>query len=92
MTSGYQDYWPQDYVFPDMRKPAASQAIMQRWAAKPLDFEPGTICTYDAEVLMCAHHSALFRFTDGVCIDGPCRDAALSPLAVQVIEGRVCLC
>lgn len=31
----------------------------------PLDFDPGTICTYDAEVLMCAHHSALFRFTDG---------------------------
>jgi CubicO group peptidase (beta-lactamase class C family) len=46
MTSGYQDYWPQDYVFPDMRKPAASQAIMQRWAAKPLDFEPGTRWQY----------------------------------------------
>ncbi|MGO4762077.1 Rieske (2Fe-2S) protein [Cupriavidus sp. 2KB_3] len=58
----------------------------------PLDFEPGTICTYEAEVLMCAHHSALFRFADGVCIDGPCRDATLSSLAVQVIDGRVCLC
>lgn len=58
----------------------------------PLDFEPGTICTYDAEVLMCAHHSALFRFTDGVCIDGPCRDATLSPLEVRIIEGQVCLC
>jgi CubicO group peptidase (beta-lactamase class C family) len=46
MTSGYQDYWPQDYVFPDMRKPAAAQAIMQRWAAKPLDFEPGTKWQY----------------------------------------------
>ena len=44
----------------------------------PLDFEPGTICTYDAEVMMCAHHSALFRFSDGVCIDGPCRDSRLS--------------
>jgi CubicO group peptidase (beta-lactamase class C family) len=46
MTSGYQDYWPQDYVFPDMRKPAAAQAIMQRWAAKPLDFAPGTKWQY----------------------------------------------
>lgn len=58
----------------------------------PLDFEPGTICTYEGEVLMCAHHSALFRFTDGVCIDGPCRDAKLSPLEVEVIQGEVRLC
>lgn len=46
MTSGYQDYWPQDYVFTDMQRPATAQAIMQRWAAKPLDFEPGTKWQY----------------------------------------------
>jgi CubicO group peptidase (beta-lactamase class C family) len=46
MTSGYQDYWPQDYVFPDMRKPATAQAIMLRWAAKALDFEPGAKWQY----------------------------------------------
>jgi CubicO group peptidase (beta-lactamase class C family) len=42
MTSGYQDYWPQDYVFTDMQRPATAQLIMQRWAAKALDFAPGT--------------------------------------------------
>jgi CubicO group peptidase (beta-lactamase class C family) len=46
MTSGYQDYWPQDYVIPDMQSPATAPAIMQRWATKPLDFEPGTTWQY----------------------------------------------
>ena len=46
MTSGYQDYWPQDYVFPDMQRPATADAIMRRWAAKPLDFDPGTQWQY----------------------------------------------
>ena len=48
MTSGYQDYWPQDYVFPDMQRPATAQAIIERWAGagKPLDFDPGTKWQY----------------------------------------------
>ena len=46
MTSGYQDYWPQDYVFPDMRRPATAREIMDRWAGKPLDFDPGTRWQY----------------------------------------------
>ena len=29
-----------------MQRPATSQTIMQRWAAKPLDFEPGTKWQY----------------------------------------------
>jgi D-alanyl-D-alanine carboxypeptidase len=46
MTSGYQDYWPQDYVFTDMQRPVTADAIMQRWAGKPLDFAPGTRWQY----------------------------------------------
>lgn len=46
MTAGYQDYWPQDYVFTDMQSPTTAQAIMQRWAGKPLDFDPGTKWQY----------------------------------------------
>ena len=46
MTAGYQDYWPQDYVFTDMQKPTTAQAIMQRWAGKALDFDPGTKWQY----------------------------------------------
>jgi len=45
-TSGYQDYWPQDYVMPGMLKPTNAQQIMDTWAKKPLDFDPGTKWQY----------------------------------------------
>jgi D-alanyl-D-alanine carboxypeptidase len=45
-TSGYQDYWPQDYVMPFMLKPVTAQKILDQWARKPLDFEPGTKWQY----------------------------------------------
>ncbi len=45
-TSGYQDYWPQDYVPPLMQRPITADSIMSRWAKKPLDFEPGTRWQY----------------------------------------------
>jgi D-alanyl-D-alanine carboxypeptidase len=46
MTSGYQDYWPQDYVMPPMLQPTTAQDILDAWAKKPLDFEPGTKWQY----------------------------------------------
>ena len=45
-TSGYQDYWPQDYVPPFMLQPTTAAAILDRWAKKPLDFPPGTQYQY----------------------------------------------
>jgi D-alanyl-D-alanine carboxypeptidase len=46
MTSGYQDYWPQDYVMPPMLVPTTAQRIVNEWARKPLDFDPGTKWQY----------------------------------------------
>lgn len=45
-TSGYQDYWPEDYLMTPMMKPATAQEILDTWAKKPLDFEPGTQWQY----------------------------------------------
>jgi D-alanyl-D-alanine carboxypeptidase len=45
-TSGYQDYWPQDYVMKPMLEPITARKIMNTWAKKPLDFEPGTKWQY----------------------------------------------
>jgi CubicO group peptidase (beta-lactamase class C family) len=45
-TSGYQDYWPQDYVPPFMLTPTTAEQIVDRWARKPLDFEPGSKWQY----------------------------------------------
>ena len=45
-TAGYQDYYPQDYLPPFMREPVTAEGILDRWAVKPLDFEPGTAWQY----------------------------------------------
>src|SRR5215216_704662 len=45
-TSGYQDYWPQDYVMPMMLQPVTARKILDMWARKPLDFDPGTKWQY----------------------------------------------
>jgi D-alanyl-D-alanine carboxypeptidase len=45
-TSGYQDYWPQDYVMPMMLQPVTTEKILDIWGRKPLDFEPGTKWQY----------------------------------------------
>ncbi|MGI8547114.1 MAG: serine hydrolase domain-containing protein [Gemmatimonadaceae bacterium] len=45
-TSGYQDYWPQDYVPPFMEQATTAQGILDHWAKQPLDFEPGSRWQY----------------------------------------------
>jgi CubicO group peptidase (beta-lactamase class C family) len=45
-TSGLQDFWPQDYMFADMTVPTTPQHIVDKWAKKPLDFQPGTRWQY----------------------------------------------
>lgn len=45
-TSGYRDYWPEDYVMQPMLRPEAPQQILDIWAKQPLDFVPGTKWQY----------------------------------------------
>jgi CubicO group peptidase (beta-lactamase class C family) len=45
-TSGYQDYWPEDYVMTSMMVPTTAQHILDVWAKRPLDFDPGTRWQY----------------------------------------------
>jgi D-alanyl-D-alanine carboxypeptidase len=45
-TSGIRDYWPQDFVTPEMSHPVEIAALIREWAARPLDFEPGTDWQY----------------------------------------------
>jgi len=40
-TSGYRDFYPQDYVFPAMKLPIKPSGILDQWARVPLDFQPG---------------------------------------------------
>lgn len=45
-TSGYEDYAPQDYMIPAWSRPTTPDAILNHWAKKPLNFEPGTEWQY----------------------------------------------
>src|SRR5204863_551047 len=45
-TSGYEDYAPQDYIIPEWTRPTTPHAILDSWAKKPLNFDPGTRWQY----------------------------------------------
>src|SRR5580704_14713133 len=45
-TSGYQDYWPDDYVMTSMMVPTNAQHILDVWGKRPMDFDPGTQWQY----------------------------------------------
>ena len=45
-TSGYQDYWPEDYLMPPMLEATTAQHILDVWGKKSLDFDPGTKWQY----------------------------------------------
>jgi D-alanyl-D-alanine carboxypeptidase len=45
-TSGIRDYWPQDFLPPEMQHAAKTAAIVEQWGKRPLDFAPGTDWQY----------------------------------------------
>ncbi len=45
-TSGYSDFWPQDYVMATMTVPTTPDAILDTYAKAPLDYAPGTDWQY----------------------------------------------
>lgn len=45
-TSGYQDYAPEDYPVQSQLGPVTPRQILDTWATKPLDFEPGAQWQY----------------------------------------------
>jgi D-alanyl-D-alanine carboxypeptidase len=45
-TSGYEDFAPQDYIIPEWTQPTTPRATLDRWAKKPLNFDPGTRWQY----------------------------------------------
>jgi D-alanyl-D-alanine carboxypeptidase len=45
-VSGYPDYYPLDFVERPMAAPISPQDLIHRFAARPLDFEPGTRYSY----------------------------------------------
>jgi CubicO group peptidase (beta-lactamase class C family) len=83
MTAGFQDYWPQDYVFPLMQRPGTAEEIMQRWAAKPLDFDPGTRWQYSNTNYVIA--GAIVERVGGMPLMDFMRRRIFTPLAMKSV-------
>jgi D-alanyl-D-alanine carboxypeptidase len=71
-TSGYEDYAPQDYMIPEWTRPTTPLEILDRWATKPLNFDPGTRWQYSntnyvlaAEIFEKASGQPLLSFLSG---------------------------
>jgi D-alanyl-D-alanine carboxypeptidase len=46
MVSGYRDYYPLDFLTREMTRPTTPDAVINDYAKRPLDFEPGTRWSY----------------------------------------------
>jgi len=57
----------------------------------PLGWKKDEFLSGDRSHIMCAAHGALFRINDGECVIGPCLGQGLTPVAVEVKDGAVCL-
>ncbi len=57
-----------------------------------LNIGNGDFFTPDRAFLKCGRHGATFEIDSGLCIDGPCKDKSLQPIALAVVDGEVCLC
>ena len=54
----------------------------------PLNFQPQTFVTFE-DMVVCAHHTAFFKFNDGSCTDGPCAGTGLAPVPSYQKDGEV---
>ena len=60
-------------------------------AGRRLDWAPGRFLKSKAGELVCAVHGATFELQGGVCVAGPCRGDSLRAVAVEIVDGKVCL-
>jgi nitrite reductase/ring-hydroxylating ferredoxin subunit len=56
-----------------------------------LDWERNSFLDSNGIRLQCGKHGALFELGTGMCIEGPCKGRALTPVALQVIDNEICV-
>jgi D-alanyl-D-alanine carboxypeptidase len=80
-TSGYEDYAPQDYMIPEWLKPTTPQAILDRFARKPLNFDPGTKWQYSNTNYVLA--GEIFEKVSGQSLVAFLREKIFEPLGMK---------
>jgi len=82
-TSGYRDYWPQDYVPEFMLTPITVEQLMHDWAMQPLDFTPGTQYQYSNTGYVIA--GAIVEKVSGQPLFELLRQRIFEPLGMQSV-------
>jgi nitrite reductase/ring-hydroxylating ferredoxin subunit len=54
-----------------------------------LEWQADQFLDLSQRYIQCATRGALFRIEDGFCLRGPCSGDALTPVAVEVLDGQV---
>ena len=80
-TSGYEDYAPQDYLIPEWTKPTTPQAILEHWATKPLNFDPGAKWQYSNTNYVLA--AEIFEKVAGQSLLSFLKDRIFTPLKME---------
>lgn len=88
----------------DDNQPKALPIVVVRWGKKVFGYlnscpHHGTRLDWERESfmdpnnlrLMCGKHGALFELGTGRCSDGPCKGEGLTPVALEVIDGDICI-
>ena len=82
-TAGYEDYWPQEYVPPYMRKAADVPQILKIWAARPLTIPPGQQWQYSNTNYVVA--GAIVEKVSGVSLFELLRARIFRPLGMSSV-------
>ena len=79
-TAGYEDFAPQDYLIPEWTHPTTSAAILEKWAKKPLNFDPGTRWQYSNTGYVLA--GSIVEKVSGQALVAFLREKILDPLGM----------
>jgi D-alanyl-D-alanine carboxypeptidase len=80
-TAGYEDFAPQDYLIPEWTHPTTSAAILDHWAKKPLNFDPGTRWQYSNTGYVLA--GSIVEKVSGKALVAFLRETILDPLGMS---------
>ena len=56
-----------------------------------LDWERNQFFDPNGIRLMCGKHGALFELGTGQCLEGPCKGRGLTPVALTILDGDICV-
>jgi D-alanyl-D-alanine carboxypeptidase len=80
-TAGLRDFWPQDFVPPEMSRPTTTAAIIKEWAKRAPDFQPQTDWQYSNTGFVVA--GAIVEKVSGQKLIPFLRDHIFAPLKME---------